>query len=170
MSSNNIFPARKHTGKVGPRAVKKSPVRKSNGHSSPSPKTTKQPSSPLTDNGDTIATQGSTCASPSKADDESHHKSEVELAKATSAQGGETAMDTSMEADLAGRDDGDQLQGPGSSKAEETGTPTKPTEEEERSPRDSKKAKQKIHPFFGMYSSTMSCVCLCACNQYTFVP
>ena len=122
MSSNNIFPARKHTGKVGPRAVKKSPIRKSNGHSSPSPKTTKEPNSPLTDNGDTNATQSSTCASPSKADDKSHHKSVVE-AKATSARGGETAMDTSMEVDSTGRDDGDQLQGPGSSKVEETATP-----------------------------------------------
>ena len=53
------YSARKHTGKVGPRAVKKSPVRESNGHISPSPTTTEDSStcSSLTDNEDTNAAQ-----------------------------------------------------------------------------------------------------------------
>ena len=151
-----MYPARKHTGKVGPRAVKKSPARKSNSHSSPSPKTTKESGSPLSDNGDTNATQSSTATrtSPSKAENNESPQNEESEVEATSVQGGETAMDTSVEAYSTSRDDGDHES---SSKTEETAaTPTKPSEEE-RAKRDGKKTKQKIHPFFGMLCTT---VCL----------
>ena len=144
-----MYPARKHTGKVGPRAVKKSPARKSNSHSSPSPKTTKESSSPLTDDGDANVTQSSTGTSPSKAENESPQNEKESEVEATPTQGGETAMDTSMEADSTTRDDGDQDPSP---KIEETATPSKPSEEE-KAKKDSKKTKQKIHPFFGMYNS-----------------
>ena len=157
-----LYPARKHTGKVGPRAVKKSPVRKSNGHTSSSPSL----KSSLTDNAIQDGTH--THTSLSKAENESlrsEKENEVDP-EATSAQAVETAMATSMEADSTSRDDDDSGgQGP-SSKIEETAatpTPTKPSsEEKERDDKDSKKTKQKIHPFFGMYSSLLYTLVYCS--------
>ena len=79
----------------------------------------------------------------------------------------EAAVVTSMEADSTNRDDDDGGSGQGpSSKTEEiaaaTPPPTKPSsEEKERDKKDSKKTKQKIHPFFGMYSSVMYALVYC---------
>ena len=139
-----MYAARKHTGKVGPRAVKKSPIRKSSGQSSPSPKAMKESSSPLTDHEDTNITQSKT--SPAKDENESPQNEESEV-EATSAQSGETAMDTGVEVDSTGRDD--EEQGP-SSKAEEIAATTKSTVEK-KAKKDTKKIKQKIHPFFGIF-------------------
>ena len=167
------YPARKHTGKVGPRAVKKSPVRKSNGHmsSSSSPKTVKESSGSLNDNGDTNTTQGGThthSSPPSKTENESPQSEKENEAdpEATSAQAVEAAVVTSMEADSANRDDD------GSSKTEETAAVTPPptkasSGEKKRDKKDNKKTKQKIHPFFGMYSSVLYALVYCSTVSYS---
>ena len=149
--------ARKHTGKVGMRTVKKSPARKSNEHSSPSPKTKKEPSSPLTDNGDTTGTDSNTSPSKdqgtSKSISEPPQNDKESEVEATSVQGGETAMDTQIQADSTSRDDD---QGPSNTKGEETATDKSSLEE--KSGQDTKKSKPKIHPFFGR-----DCILLFVC-------